>query len=104
MKIDLGLNPDSSASNQSSEHLQRLFGECFEKYQSLVYWSHWYLQVYMDVPLSTDPDYRRWRDEDKRFMDRLREIIPREEFTTLRRKAENLIRSGERVRNSVTLN
>ncbi len=98
LKIDLGLNPDSSASNQSSEHLQRLFGECFEKYQSLVKYTLWYWQAYREGPFSTDTDYRSWRDEDKRFIDRLREIIPREEFTTLRETSENLIRSGEHER------
>ena len=96
------LRPDDPSFIQTSENLQKRFGDFFAYYETLVRQVHEFCNA-IDFPLSDYSDYRRWRDEDKRFMDRLREIIPREGFTTLRRKAENLIRSGERVRDSVTL-
>lgn len=96
------LRPDDPSFIQTSENLQKRFGDFFAYYETLVRQVHEFCNA-IDFPLSDYSDYQRWRDEDKRFMDRLREIIPREEFATLRETSENLITSGERVRDSVTL-
>ncbi|MFQ5914744.1 MAG: AAA family ATPase [Nitrospinota bacterium] len=89
----------NGASAIEPRRLQRLFGDYFEKYQWIAEWIHRGGEL-IDFQFPYEPTYLEWRDEDKRFLEKLEEIVAREEFYRLRKKVLQ-VGWGEEFRNRV---
>ena len=89
-KLAPALDSDA-APIDDSEHLQDLFGEYFEKYQHLAEWIDRTGRL-IDFPeFMGAPDYWRWREVDREFLQRLRDLIAVSEFSRLR---QHVLRVG----------
>ncbi|MFQ5915989.1 MAG: hypothetical protein ACE5JS_22675 [Nitrospinota bacterium] len=86
----------NSSPMASPERLQYLFGDYYEKYQWIAEWIHRGGQL-IDFPFMYDPNYRIWRDEDKKFLRGLRDTIACTEFSQLRQRF-NRVGWGEEFR------
>jgi len=83
--LDIARKPSGSR----HDHLLRLFGDYYEKYQSI---RTWILKggSLTNFPFETDYWYREWRKLDEKFLDRLRDVAALDGFELLAKKIKQV--------------
>lgn len=90
------LEPEMPRGIHDVERLQELFGDYYEKYQFVVTWIG-VAGILVDFPFESDTQYRQWRELDKEFLGRLRDLIARTGFEVLDTRVR-AVGWGERYR------
>lgn len=70
----------AAAADREPEALQHIFGDFYEKYQWMTTWIHHGRALLPSVNRKLEQEYRKWRQNDKVFLDRLRQLVARTGF------------------------